>query len=108
MTLLIKTAMVIFAGTALLPSAGHASTPASWEAMNQRANRACVAMSGLSRPVLLAKRISFSDTIGVDVRQLRGLDKRGRMLRLLCAYDRASGRTEVQEADVWTGPTTRP
>lgn len=89
-------------------STAQASTPEAWAAMNQRANRACVAMSGLARPVLLAKKISFSDTIGIEVRQLRGVDQRGRMKRLLCAYNRSTGRTEVQEADNWTGPTTRP
>jgi len=86
----------------------QASSPAAWSAMNQRVNRACVAMSGLSRPLLLAKKISFSDMIGVEIRQLRGLDSKGRMQRLLCAYDRKSGRAEIQEGDNWTGPTIKP
>lgn len=30
------------------------------------------------------------------------------MKRLLCAYNRSTGRAEVQEADVWTGPTAKP
>ena len=85
-----------------------ASTPGEMDAMNQRANRACIAMSGLSRPVLLAQRISFSDVIGVEVRQIRGRDDRGRMKRLLCAFNRATSRTEVQEAGDWYGPTTTP
>ncbi len=76
--------------------------------MNTRVNRACIAMSGLARPELLARKISFSDTIGTEVRMMRGADKRGRMKRLLCAYNRSTGRTEVQEADVWTGPVIRP
>lgn len=100
--LLAATALVALASTA------QASSPAAWNAMNQRANRACVAMSGLSRPVLLAKRISFSDVIGIEIRQLRGADSRGRMKRLLCAYDRKSGRVEVQEGENWTGATVRP
>lgn len=96
------------AGLALLAGTAQASTPAAWDAMNQRANRACVAMSGLARPELLAKKISFSDVIGTEVRMIRGTDKRGRMKRLLCAYNRSTGRTEVQDADVWNGPTTKP
>lgn len=93
---------------ALIGTAATASTPQAWDQMNQRVNRACVAMSGLSRPELLAKKISFSDTIGTEIRMIKGADKRGRMQRLLCAYDRKSGRAEVQEADVWNGPVTRP
>jgi hypothetical protein len=85
-----------------------ASSPGAWDQMNQRVNRACVAMSGLSRPQLLAQKISFSDTIGVEVRQLRGVDKRGRMSYLLCAYDRRTGRTEVQPAGGWLGATVKP
>lgn len=99
---------LIVTALAMLASGATASTPAAWNQMNQRVNRACIAMSGLSRPELLAKKISFSDTIGTEVRMIRGADKRGRMQRLLCAYDRKSGRAEVQEADVWNGPTTKP
>lgn len=92
----------------LLASTAHASAPGEFEKMNVRANRACVAMSGLSRPQLLTKQISFSDVIGVEIRQIRGTDNRGRMKRLLCAYNRSTGRTEVQDGDNWNGPTTRP
>jgi hypothetical protein len=95
-------------GTTILTSAAHASTPEAWAQMNTRANRACVAMSNLARPQLLAKKISFSDVIGVEIRQIRGVDNRGRMKRLLCAYNRSTGRTEVQDGDNWNGPTTRP
>lgn len=100
--------MTLAAGLLVAATSASASTPAAWDAMNQRASRACVAMSGLARPELLAKKISFSDTIGIEIRQLRGTDRRGRMQRLLCAYNRATGRAEIQSADVWNGPTTRP
>ncbi len=100
--------LMMFAVLTALMSPVSASTPVAWDQMNQRANRQCVAISGLSRPILLAKRISFSDTIGVDVRQLRGLDNRGRTKRLLCAYNRSTGRAEIQEGDNWNGPTTKP
>jgi hypothetical protein len=100
--------MLTVAALATLAGSAQASTPAAWDAMNQRANRACVAMSGLSRPLLLAKKISFSDVIGIEIRQLRGADSRGRMKRLLCAYNRSSGRAEIQEGDNWLGPTAKP
>lgn len=98
----------IFILMLLSGSAATASTPAAWNQMNTRVNRACVAMSGLSRPVLLAKKISFSDVIGTEVRMIRGSDKAGRTKRLLCAYNRSTGRTEVQDADAWNGASTRP
>lgn len=65
-------------------------------------------MSGLARPQLLAQRISFSDTIPVEARMIRGRDSNGRFKRLICLFDRRTGRTEVQEAPNWTGPTTTP
>lgn len=100
----------IIAGMALvtLATSAQASAPGEFEKMNVRANRACVAMSGLAYPQLLAKKISFSDVIGTEVRMIRGADKSGRMQRLLCAYNRSTGRTEIQPADVWNGPTIRP
>jgi hypothetical protein len=100
-----KTAIVTLA---LLASGASASTPAAWDQMNTRANRACVAMSGLARPELLARKVSFSDVIGVEIRMMRGIDKTRQLKRLLCAYNRATGRTEVQEADAWTGTTIKP
>jgi hypothetical protein len=100
--------VIMIAALVAVAGSAQASTPAAWDAMNQRANRACVAMSGLARPELLAKKISFSDVIGTEVRMIRGTDRRGRMQRLLCAYNRSTGRTEIQEADAWNGPTVRP
>ena len=102
------TRLVAIALTMSLAGAAHASAPGEFEKMNTRANRACVAMSGLARPELLARQISFSDAIGTEIRMIRGADKRGRMQRLLCAYNRATGRAEIQPADVWNGATVRP
>lgn len=104
---MLKTTTMMVAGLATI-SVASASAPGEFEKMNTRANRACVAMSGLARPQLLAKKISFSDVIGVEIRQIRGLDNRGRMKRLLCAYNRSTGRTEIQDGDNWNGPVTTP
>lgn len=89
-------------------SSVQASTPESWAQLDRRVTRACIAMSGLARPQVLAKKISFSDTIGVEARMIRGTDNRGRMQRMLCAFDRRTGRTEVQEAGGWLGASVRP
>lgn len=91
-----------------LAAAAGASTPEAWGQMDKRVNRACVAMSGLARPQLINAKISYSDVIGTEVRMIRGFDNRGRAKRLLCAYNRRTGRTEVQTAPMWTAPTMRP
>ncbi len=101
-------AATLSVGAALVAMPGTASTPEEWAALNQRVGRACIAMSGLARPQLLAQRISFSDDIGIEVRMLRGRDAQGRSKRLLCSYNRSTGRTEVQEAGSWSGPTITP
>lgn len=101
-----KLAILVMALTTASMASG--STPAAWDKMNLRVNRACVAMSGLARPVLLARKISFSDVIGTEVRMIRGVDKEGRTKRLLCAFNRSTGRTEVQDADAWNGATVKP
>lgn len=102
MRVLLLATVIAIGGTA------SASTPGSWAAMHQRADRACVAMSGLTRPELLASQISFTDTIGVEARMIRGTDARGRNQRKLCLYSRRTGRTEVHDAPAWNGPTRRP
>ena len=92
----------------LLATAASASTPEAWAQLNQRVNRACVAMSGLAYPQLLATRISFSDHVPVEARMIRGQDRQGQMIRRLCVYDRRTGRAEVQPAPNWNAATTRP
>lgn len=95
------------AAIALVATHASASTPAAWNSMNKRVNRTCMAASQLARPQMLAKIISFSDDIGVEIRQIRGVDRRGRVNRRLCAYNRATGRAEVQDAENWNGRTIR-
>ncbi len=85
-----------------------ASTPASWAKLQKQVAGACLAMSGLARPELLAQRISFSDVIPVEARMIRGYDNAERYKRLICLYDRRTGRTEVQSAPNWNGAATRP
>lgn len=92
----------------LLPAALTASTPGSWQQLDRNSGRACLAMSGLARPELLAAKNSFSDVIGIDVRMIRGRNNHGLMKRLLCAYNRRTGRTEVQDAGTWLGPAVTP
>ena len=92
----------------LVPAGLAASTPTSWKQLDRNSGRACLAMSGLARPELLAAKTSFSDVIGIDVRMIRGRNNHGQMKRLLCAYNRRTGSTEVQDAGTWMGPAVAP
>ena len=103
----IRIAVTALIAAAVLPLSASASTPDSWAQLDQRVVSACIAMSGLSRPEVLARKISYSDVIGIEMRMIRGVEK-GRMQRMLCAYNRRTGRTEVQDAGGWWGGTTRP
>lgn len=100
----------ILVGLISLGMAGSASasTPEAWANLDTRVNRACIAMSGLARPQVLKQKISFSDTIGTEVRMIRGYDDRGRFHRKLCAFNRRTSRTEVQDAGGWFGAAAKP
>lgn len=89
-------------------SSANASTSESWANLNTRVNRACIAMSGLARPEVLKSKVSFSDAIGTEIRMIRGTDDRGRFHRKLCAFNRKTSRTEVQDAAGWFGSTVKP
>ena len=89
-------------------TAASASTPASWANLDIRVNRACIAMSGLARPQVLAQKIRFSDAIGTEVRMIRGYDDRNRFHRMLCAFNRRTSRTEVNDVGSWFGSVTKP
>jgi len=102
-----KSIAILLIAMSAATTAASASTPDSWAQLDRNVVRACIAMSGMSRPEVLARKISFSDPIGVEVRMIRGYEK-GRMQRKLCAYNRRTSRTEVQDAGAWWGGTTRP
>lgn len=96
--------LILAAAAGLLATAASASTPEAWAQLDRRVSRACIAMSGLQYPTVSATPIRYSDAIGIEARLVRGYNVvRGRRVnkRLLCAFDRRSGRAEVQEAQAW-------
>ena len=95
-------------GVLFLPNNLAASTPESFNQLDQRSGRACIALSALAYPELLGFKNRFSDTIGIDIRMIRGRDAKGNFKRILCAYNRRSGRAEVQDAGNWLGTTVKP
>ncbi len=94
-------------GLAMTAAAG-ASTPGSWANLDTRVNRACIAMSGLARPSVLAQKVSTSDALGVEIRMIRGYDSRNRFHRKICIFRRSNSRTEVHDAGSWFGSTVQP
>jgi hypothetical protein len=68
--------------------------------MIPRINRACVAVSGLARPELVAKKISCLNALCLEILLLRSTDRRGQMPRLLCACGRSTRQVEIQPADI--------
>ena len=92
----------------VLGTAVYASTAESWANMDTRVNRACLAMSGLARPSVLARKISTSDTLGVEIRMLRGYDDNNKFQRKVCVFKRSNSRTEVHDAGSWFGSTVTP
>lgn len=92
----------------LTAAAASASTPQAWANLEQRVNRACIAMSGLARPQVLAQKISTSDAVGVEVRLIRGYDNRNRFHRKICVFNRSNSRTEVHDAAGWFGASVKP
>ena len=91
-----------------LAAAAYASTSESWANLDTRVNRACIAMSGLARPTVLARKISTSDALGVEVRMVRGYDDRNRFQRKICVFRRSNSRTEVHDAGSWFGASVTP
>lgn len=101
------TGVIALCAAAISATAG-ASTPEAWANLETRVNRACIAMSGIARPEVLKQKISTSDTIGVEIRLIRGYDNRRRFLRKICVFDRRTSRTEVHDAAGWFGASVKP
>ena len=100
--------VVPLVGLLLMAGEATASSPDAWANLNTRVNRACIAMSGLARPQVLAQKISTSDAVGVEVRLIRGYDSRNRFHRKICVFNRNNSRTEVHDAGGWFGSTVKP
>lgn len=96
----ITLAAVTTGGFALVPHAS-ASTPEAWNAMEKKITARCTARSGLTRAKIMPGKLGFSDTMGMEVRMVRGLDRRGRPATMACGYQRRTGLVEVQEAPTW-------
>lgn len=80
---------------AAVPAA--ASTPAAWEQMNRRVERACLAASGLLQPRIIEDKASFSDRLPIELRVVEGYNRQSVVDVKLCAYDRRTRRVAITE-----------
>lgn len=82
---------------AFLHTAAIASTSASWQQLDRRVTRACMAASGLAQPKMIADRASFSDRVPVELRIVEGYNRESVIDVKLCAYDRRTGRATTTD-----------
>lgn len=93
-------------------SAAHASTPASYDRLNQRTAAACL-MAAKLKNARVGPPVRFSDRYSVDVRTVDGTWPQAHMNRapasMLCVYHRRLGTAEVQEIPASSaGPAPEP
>ena len=91
------TASLTVAALACLNAAALASPPASWQQLDQRVARACIAASALSQPKMIADKASFSYRVAVQLRIVEGYNSQSVIDVQLCAYDRRTGRATTTE-----------
>ncbi len=85
---------------ALLAIPAAASTPAAWNTLDKTSAAACAKASNLVDP-MVGPPVRFSDSFGVDVREVSGIYRPKHMLgakaRMLCLVQRKTVRVEIQE-----------
>jgi len=97
-----RLALTAAALLALTAGAAHASTPASWNELRVRSDKACIAGAQELRNVRV---VAYGDTFqSVTVSNLEGVYKpkhmKGARGKATCVFDKRTGRAEVQELQV--------
>ena len=82
---------------AAIATPASASTPAAWDQMNRRVERACIVASGLLQPRIVEDKASFSDRLPIELRIVEGYNRESVMDVKLCAYDRRSRRVAITD-----------
>ena len=89
----------------LLSGPALASSPDAWAKLGAKAAAACAKASGFRDPLVSSATVRFSDLLGLDMRLVAGVypqpHMKGARGQVLCAYDRRTGKTEVQDAEAW-------
>lgn len=83
-----------------ISSPAVASSPAAWAALDSKSVAACTKAAAID-DALVGPAVRFSDSFGIDVREVSGVYRQKRMLgakaRMLCLIQRKTGRVEIQE-----------
>jgi hypothetical protein len=74
-----------------------ASTPAAWNQLNRKVDRACRAAAGLQRTTIVADRASFPDAVPIELRVVEGYNRGGVIDVKLCAFNRRTGRVAITD-----------
>jgi hypothetical protein len=86
-----------------LSGAVQASTPEAWATHNRQVIDSCLAASGLLQPRAAGELVEFDDSVGYTALLVFGrypqphMHKRG--ARVLCLFDKRTGRASVSPAD---------
>ena len=95
---------IVLIALLLAPVSAGASSPKAWAELQQRAERACIAASGVGRP-RVSNPVIFDDRLGTVALLVTGFASRqqlgGPSVTKLCLFDRRSGRVATQEAQGW-------
>jgi hypothetical protein len=88
----------------------QASSPTAWAALDRKVAEACIKASGL-KTAHVSRPVQFDDTLGKVVTLVSGIypqkHMKGAKGHMLCVFDKASGRTWINEAEGWTAPDLR-
>jgi hypothetical protein len=88
----------------LAPMSAGASSPKAWADLQQKAERACIAASGVGRP-RVSNPVIFDDRVGTVALLVTGFASRrqlgGPSVTKLCLFDRRNGRVATEEAQGW-------
>jgi hypothetical protein len=86
----------------LATGAAYASSDQAWAEFDARVTHACIAASGISKPMPSAI-IGFDDRVGM-VAMLVKDRTRGSSEAKLCLYDKRAQKAYVDEAQRWSAP----
>ena len=91
------TTPLAFCIMATLATSALASTSESWQQLDRRVSRACIAASDLSQAKIVIDKASFSDQVPVELRIIEGYNQQSVIDVKLCAYDRRTRRATTTE-----------
>ena len=101
---------VLMTATLAQTSSAHASSDDAWAAFNLKVAETCAAASGLKH-AHVSEIVGFDDTLGKVATLVSGVYPqkalKGAHGKMLCIFDKATGKAWTDEAKGWTAPDLR-